>query len=300
MKKIIITGMSGFIGGWLQKLLKEDGKNSVIGLSHKNCNLKDYYDIRFELDKIKPDVVFHLASQASPYVSWKSPYLTVEDNVVSTLNIMRCAEEMKFKLVIAGSSEIYDPKTEKLNEASKIHPRNPYGISKATVDYLAQIIAPEKKINATLLRSFNNIGPGQSDMFVVSTFSKQLALIKLEKKEPEILVGNLDARRDFVDVRDAVRAFKLVSELEEYGECYNVCSGKSYKIEWILEQLIKISGLDVTIKYDFNRSRPSDIPVFIGDFSKLNKKVGWQPTIPIEQTLSDSYNHWLQKLKEEQ
>jgi GDP-4-dehydro-6-deoxy-D-mannose reductase len=165
-----------------------------------------------------------------------------------------------------------------------------------TIDYLVRQVAINRQINVTLLRLFNSIGPEQNESFVVSSFAKQLALIKLEKQDPVIYVGNLEASRDFMDVRDAVRAMFMVAHSEEFGEYYNVCAGKAYKIYDVLNLLISISGLKVDVVNDPERMRPSDVPIFVGDYSKINKKYGWQPMIPLEQSLSDTYQYWLEVL----
>ena len=292
MPKVLVTGASGFIGKWLIRLLHEH-QHEVVLLSRDEVDLLDLDCLKLFIDEQKPTIVFHLASQSSPFVSWKQPYQTLKDNIVSTLNMLQLAEEFKFKLVIPGSAEVYETNENPICETSVLNPRNPYGVSKLAIDFLIRQIAQSRKINVTLLRLFNNIGPEQTDSFVVSTFAKQLAMIKLNKIKPEIFVGNLDAVRDFVDVRDCVDALYAVSQKEEYGEYYNICSGQAYKIKDILDMLVEISGLEVNIIQDPERMRPSDVPTFMGDYSKIYETYGWQPTIPIMTTLQDTYEYWL-------
>ena len=298
MSKIVLTGASGFIGKYLITLLQEKN-HDVVCLSRDEVDLLNLDSLRTVIEKIQPVTVFHLASQSSPFISWKKPYETLKDNIISSLNILQLAEEFSFKLVIPGSAEVYETNENAISEISSLNPRNPYGVSKLTIDFLIRQVAKNRRINVTLLRLFNSIGPEQTESFVVSSFAKQLALIKLDKQDSDIYVGNLDASRDFVDVRDTVEALYLVSQYEEYGEYYNICSGQAYRIQDILDVLIDISGLKVNIIQDPERMRPSDIPIFMGDYTKINEKYGWQPTIPIMITLKDTYEYWLRVLGEQ-
>jgi len=297
MFKILVTGASGFLGKWLIRILQEN-QHEIIPFSRDEVSLLDFESLKTFIINNEPKIVFHLASQSSPFVSWKQPYQTLKDNIVSSLNILQLAEELKFKLVFPGSAEVYETQEEAISETSIVNPRNPYGVSKLAIDFLIRQIAKDRKINVTLLRLFNSIGPEQTDSFVVSSFAKQLALIKLGKQK-DIHVGNLDAMRDFIDVRDIVKALYIVSQQEEYGEYYNICSGQAYRIQDILDMLIDISGLKVDVIQDPERMRPSDIPIFMGDYLKINEKYGWQPTIPIMDTLQDTYEYWLKELGED-
>jgi len=292
--KIIITGMSGFVGQWLKAECEQHG-HIVKGVSFRNIDFTNKDELYCAFVDFEPDVIFHLAAQSSPHISWKEPYSTILDNIVSAVNIMALTEELGCKLVIAGSAEVYETQLTPLSESSELKPRNPYGASKLLIDHMVRIIGSDRKINVTLLRLFNHIGPKQSENFVVSTFAKQLAEIKLGIKDPVISVGNLTAKRDMLDVRDAVRAYLLVAEREEFGEFYNVCSGKSYEISDILNRLIDISGLQVEVVEDPNRMRPSDIPIFVGSYNKINE-IGWTPTHSINDTLKDTYEWWLSEL----
>jgi len=296
MDKVVLTGASGFIGKWLIRLLNEN-QYDVTCFSRDQVDLLEKESLESFIEIIKPKIVFHLASQSSPFISWQQPYETLKSNILSSLNMLELSEKYGFKLVIPGSAEVYETNENAIAETSTLNPRNPYGVSKLTIDYLVRQVAINRQINVTLLRLFNSIGPEQNESFVVSSFAKQLALIKLGKQEPVIYVGNLEASRDFVDVRDAVRAMYMVAHSEEYGEYYNVCSGKAYKIYDILKLLISISELKVEVVNDPDRMRPSDIHIFVGDYSKINDKYKWAPSIPLEQTLKDTYLYWLSILK---
>ena len=294
--KVLLTGASGFLGKWLIRLLNE--KNYEIStITREQVDLTNKKLLKQYIDITRPQIVYHLASQSSPQISWQEPYRTLKDNIISSLNMLELAESFDYKLIIPGSAEVYETNETAISETNILNPRNPYGVSKLTIDYLIRQVAQNREINVTLLRLFNSIGPEQTESFVVSTFAKQLALIKLEKQEPVIYVGNLEASRDFTDVRDTVRALFLVSHGVEHGEYYNVCSGKAYKIQDILDLLIDISELKVSVVNDPERMRPSDIPIFVGDYRKIKEKYGWEPVIKLEQTLKDTYNYWIERLK---
>ena len=293
--KVLLTGASGFLGKWLIRLLNE--KNYEIStITREQVDLTNKKLLKQYIDITRPQIVYHLASQSSPQISWQEPYRTLKDNIISSLNMLELAESFDYKLIIPGSAEVYETNETAISETNILNPRNPYGVSKLTIDYLIRQVAQNREINVTLLRLFNSIGPEQTESFVVSTFAKQLALIKLEKQEPVIYVGNLEASRDFTDVRDTVRALFLVSHSVEHGEYYNVCSGKAYKIQDILDLLIDISELKVSIVNDPERMRPSDIPIFVGDYHKIKEKYGWEPVIKLEQTLKDTYQYWIERL----
>lgn len=288
--KIAITGISGFIGGWLSEYLIN--KHYVVrGIPSQV--LKDFNTLKTSL--VGVDVIIHLAGQSSPAYSWKDPYGTLKDNISTTLNVVRSCEELEIRGIIAGSSEIYEPIDTPISEDGVLNSRNPYGLSKLLNDSFIRMVAEERKINITILRMFNNIGPKQSDSFVVSTFAKQLADIKLGIMSNVVEVGNLESKRDFIDVRDSVRAFEAVLNLKEHGGCYNICSGNSYTIQWILDELIQISGLSVNVVVDKDRMRPSDIPIFLGSYDKLKKLTGWHPIVDIKSTLRDVYAYWLDR-----
>jgi len=295
--KIAVTGASGFVGSYLTKELIKLG-HEINSIKHNDVDLTNFEFLLEHFKKNKPDAIYHLAAQSSPHISWKQPYKTLKDNILSSLNMLQIAEILDIKLIMAGSAEVYDTDClklhEKLTEESILQPRNPYGLSKLTLDYLIKMIAEERGIKVILLRIFNNIGPGQSDTFVVSTFAKQLAQIKLGLQEPIIKVGNLNAKRDFVNVNDAVKAYIKCLDFNKF-EIFNVCSGQSYVIKDILNILINISGLDVKVIEDPARMRPSDIPEFVGDYSKL-ASLGWTPSTPIEETLKDVFDDWVEKL----
>jgi len=303
MSKVLITGGRGFVGQYLKEYLENKGHNVYVS-SRKNLeekciklNLNNIEEVEFKLNAEQFDKIFHLSAQSSVAVSFKYPFSTMRDNITSTINLLEVIHKLnkKPKLVIAGTSEIYTNKECPVKESSSLEPRSPYAISKLATDQFITMMCKELKINSTILRLFNHTGPRQAEKFVIPTFSNQLAQIKRGEKEPIIKVGNLGAERDFTDVRDVLTAYDLVSDREEYGEVYNVCSGKPIKVQYLLDKLIEISGLNVKIEVDPARLRPIEIPVYYGNCDKI-KNIGWNPIIPIEQTLKDAYEHWLKNI----
>jgi len=304
-KKVLITGGTGFVGSYLFDYLSKNKNYDVFVSSRRNIekairlDLLDIYEIRKTFMEYEFDKIFHLTSQSSVHLSFKNPFSTLYDNINTTLNLLKIIYESKLntKVVLASTSEVYKTSEKELTEDSSFEPRNPYAISKIIVDYFSKNISKDFKMNVTLLRLFNHSGPGQIDNFVLSSFSRQLAEIKLGLREPVIKVGNLDVYRDFIDVRDVVRAYEMVSNEISYGEVYNVCSGYSYKIRELLDKLIEISGLEVKVEIDKSRVRKSDIPKFVGSYHKINNDFGWSPEIKIERTLEDMYLWWLENLR---
>lgn len=304
--KILITGGNGFVGKNLANYL-EEFDNDVYISSRRHLNIEkcikidfsDISEISFKLNHHNFDQIFHLSAQSSVGVSFKYPFNTMRDNINSVINLLEVVKDLKNKpkVVIAGTSEVYTNKECPVTEESVLDPRSPYTVSKLSTDHFVRLMSKELGINCTLLRLFNHTGAGQNDKFVIPTFAKQLAEIKLGLKEPIIKVGNLDAERDFTDVRDVCRAYRMVSTVEEYGEFYNVCSGRPRKIKDLLDKLIDVSGVNVTVEVDPARLRPIEVPVYYGLYEKINKKFGWEPTIAIETTLQNIFNYWISELE---
>ena len=303
--KILITGGTGFIGQYLYSHLSSNKENDIYISSRKKVGdiyikYNNYEELKNILESYKFDKIFHLTAQSSVSLSWKIPFETLYDNINDTINLLNAVTKIQNyqpKILLASTAEIYAVQNEAMTEDSPLGPRNPYAYSKLVTDYFVTGISKDFNLNTVLARLFNTMGPGQTDVFVISSFAKQLAEIKLKLRENTIFVGNLAIFRDFIDVRDVVRAYDMISNEESFGEVYNICSGKPYKISDILDTLVKISGLSVNIELDKNRLRKTDIPIFYGSYEKINKKFGWKPQIPMEQTLEDMYNWWIDNLR---
>jgi GDP-4-dehydro-6-deoxy-D-mannose reductase len=245
--------------------------------------------------------IFHLAAQSSVHISWELPFSTMRWNVNAINNLLEVFSGTSVKLIFAGSSEVYKTKEGQLTENDKLDARSPYAISRLATDYLIRMIAKEKKINCTLLRLFPHTGAGQSTNFALPSWAKQLAMIKYGKQERKIYCGNLNIRRDFCDVRDVVRAYDLVSNNDEFGECYNISSGQAYLMKDLLNMLIEIAGISVStieVIIDEKRVRKNDIMYISGSYQKIKEKFGWEPLIPIEETLKDLLLYWEQHIED--
>lgn len=320
--RILITGITGFVGSHLAEycLQKPDVKVYGTVLSHHlgdelqriehirdkiellECDLTNRVATSRILEKSRPDKIFHLAAQSFVLVSWKSPEDTLINNTLSELNIFEVLREMKLNpvIVIACSSEEYGLVFENelpVKETNPLRPLSPYAVSKICQEKLGFQYYQSYGLKTVLTRFFNTEGPGRGQDFVTSNFAKQVAEIEKGKKEPVIWVGNLEAKRDFNDVRDMVRAYWLASEKCKFGEPYNVCSGKARSIKSVLELLLSLSKeKNIEVKQDPERMRPSDVPVLVGDSSKFRQQTGWQPKIPFEKTMEDLLNYWREKV----
>jgi GDP-4-dehydro-6-deoxy-D-mannose reductase len=315
MSRVLITGATGFAGSFLSEHLISTNKYKVFGtylfeesllsvngvrgkLNLIKANLADPKQIEKVIKESSPSVIFHLAALTSPADSFKNPVRTVTENIALQINLFESLRKNRLfdtKILVVSSGEIYGMvKKEDLpvNEQTPLRPANPYSVSKIAQDFLGLSYFLSYGLKTIRVRPFNHIGPRQSPNFVVSSFAKQIAEIEKGKKEPVLKVGNLDAKRDFTDVRDMVRAYALVIEKGELGEVYNIGNGKSYKIKDILDRLVSMSSAKIKIEKDEKLFRPSDIPDLYSDLSKLIRATSWKPLIPIDKTLKDTLDYW--------
>lgn len=310
--KALIIGAAGFVGGYLIDELDRNGQevHATCLPNEKisgNCTAhtldilkKD--DISAILDDVKPDVVYHLAAQSSVALSWKKPQLTAEINVVGTLNVLEAVRECekKMRLILIGSGEEYGFIREgacPLKETENLAPGNIYAATKACQGMLGGIYARAYGMDIVMVRAFNHSGAKQSPMFVISDFCKQIAEIEYGLKEPVISVGNLEAMRDFTDVRDVVRAYRMLSENGRSGQVYNVGRGQAVKISRILETALSYAKCGITVTQDKARMRAADIPLIEPDVSKINEDTGWKAEISMEQTIEDTLDYWREALR---
>lgn len=314
MKKILITGASGFVGKYLVRELLEDNNYQIFGtyLSEESKNtssvndlitfvkldLTDKEEVLKIIEEIKPDGIFHLAAMANVADSFKNPWRTFENNIRSEINLLESLKETKLlstKTILISSSEVYgfvESKFLPINESTPFNPVSPYAVSKVTCDLLGYQYGISYKMPIIRARPFNHIGPGQGDGYVISTFCKQIASIEKGLTAPLIKVGNLDTKRDFTDVRDMVKAYKLLFEKGENNEVYNLGCGKSYKISNILNMLLNFSSVKIDTEIDPDRLRPSDMMDNVCDNSKFVVLTNWKPEITIEETLKDTLDYW--------
>jgi len=316
--KVLITGITGFVGSHLAEYLLSLKNYEIYGtyrwrsrmenISHikeklklYECDLKDATAVYNLIKEIKPDMIFHLAAQSYVPMSWTAPSETIITNVISQINILEAVRNLKMDTLIhiAGSSEEYGLVLRNevpIKETNPLRPLSPYGVSKVAQDLLGFQYYKSYNLKIVRTRAFNHEGPRRGEVFVTSNFAKQIAEIEKGKREPVIYVGNLEAVRDFTDVRDVVRAYYLVLIKGRAGEVYNIASGKGYKIREVLDIYLRMSKVQVEIKVDPTRLRPSDVELLIGDATKIKEECGWQPQIPFEKTLEDLLNYWRERV----
>ncbi len=316
-KKALITGIAGFVGSHMAELLLSQGYE-VWGMSRprskmdhiesiksqlrlEDADLLDSHSLYTTLNKIKPDYIFHLAAQSFVPTSWGSPAVTLEVNIVGSANVFEAVRQVGIDPVIqiACSSEEYGMVYENevpIKETNPLRPLSPYAVSKLAMDYLGYQYFESYGMKIIRTRGFNHTGPRRGDTFAESTFAKQIALIEKGKQEPVIYVGNLEAQRDYTDVRDMVRAYLLAVQKCDAGEVYNIATGHAIKIEDVLKMMLGMSTVKVEIKQDPARMRPSDVPILIGDTKKFQEKTGWKAEIPFEKTAADLLNYWRERV----
>jgi len=314
MRRVLITGVTGFAGSHLVDYLLPRGDCEVFGIwrwrsrteniehfrdkiTLLECDLRDATSTMDTIEKVKPDWIFHLAAQSFVPTSWIAPSESLTTNVLAQVNIFEAVRRLglKTRIQLACSSEEYGmvyPDEVPIKETNPLRPLSPYAVSKVAQDMLGYQYWMSWKVDSVRTRGFNHEGPRRGPVFVASDFAKQIADIEKGKKKPVVHVGNLEAQRDFTDVRDMVRAYVLALEKCEPGEVYNICSGKAWTIQKTLDHLLSLSTAKIEVKEDAARLRPSDVPILLGDNSKFVKATGWQPTIPFEQTLKDMLEYW--------
>jgi GDP-4-dehydro-6-deoxy-D-mannose reductase len=296
--KALITGISGFVGEYLAEYLISQGlevsgtclpQEPVSTYLQKNTkvyvlDLLDREQTKSVLEQVEPDYVFHLAAQSSVALSWKNPALTFDVNVKGAIHLLEGIRELALnpRILLIGSSE-------------QARASNPYAISKMTQEMLGKMYAGAYSMEIVMVRAYNHTGPRQRPTFVIPDFSQRIALMEKGKMEPVLKVGNLDAVRDFSDVRDIVRAYYELVLKGKTGEVYNVGSGKGYSIKELLDRLLRLSTISIEVQPDPERMRPSDVPVSICDNSKIYEDTGWRPEIDIQKTLQDVLEYWRQK-----
>ncbi len=315
MKKVLITGISGFAGSYLAEFLLSKKKYSVSGTylleeSERNISWlkKNIKLIKVDLTKIKgvndlirsinPDYVFHLAALTSPAVSFKNPLITIENNIAAEMNLLSAVLDHNLfntRVLIVSSAEVYGLVRKEnlpIDENTQLMPASPYAVSKIAQDFLGLYYFLSHNLKIIRVRPFNHIGPRQSPNFVVAAFSRKIAEIEKGKVEPVIAVGNLEAKRDLTDVRDMVNAYVLAIEKGKFGDVYNIGSEKSYKISEILDKLLKLSKVKIKVRVDQDLLRPVDIPELLCDATKFRRLTNWKPQIPIDFTLKDTLDYW--------
>jgi GDP-4-dehydro-6-deoxy-D-mannose reductase len=321
---ILITGAAGFIGSHVADIVADNNRNESMTEGHLNifatfwdgdqenlakhledkikfinCDLRNQEAVEILVREANPDIIYHLGAQSFVTVSWKEPKRTLETNIMGTFNILEAVRKLNLdpKILIACSSAEYGaihPEELPVAEGNPLRPTNPYATSKVGQDMLGYQYNKNYGMKTVRVRFFNISGPRKIGD-ACSDFAKRIAEIQLNRRS-DLIVGNTNVVRDITDVRDAVKALQILTEKAIYGDVYNVCSGKQYKIADIVDKLIQISGIEIQPQVDQQLLRKVDDPIFVGDNSKITG-LGWQPIIPIETTLKDMYDWWLNRLK---
>ncbi len=310
--RALITGADGFVGQWLTRELLDAG-DSVFGgararrmplhtlgefraaaVTWRQIDLSDEASLISAVRDARPDAVYHLAAQSSVPASIADPADTLEVNLMGTLRLLEACrrEAPDAAVVVVGSADAYgevDPASMPLRESAPLRPGNPYAASKAAAEVATLQYARCGWVRALATRSFNHTGPGQTDAFAAPAFAHQIAAIARGDQKPILRVGNLMARRDFLDVRDVAKAYRALALRGGPCKVYNVCSGAAVSMREIVDMLLDIAGVNVTIEEDPAKMRPSDTPLLVGDATALRSDTGWKPAIPLERTLRDLY-----------
>jgi len=317
--RALITGITGFAGSHLAEYLLEHQPEVEVFGSYRwrsrteniehfdervrllEADLRDYSSVHTMLEESRPDFIFHLAAQSFVPSSWRAPAETLSTNITGQTNLFEAIRALNLDPVvqIACSSEEYGlvlPEETPIKESNPLRPLSPYAVSKVSQDFLAYQYFQSYGLKVLRTRGFNHTGPRRGDVFVTSNFAKQVASIEAGMQEPVIRVGNLDAIRDFTDVRDMVRAYWLAVTRGRPGEVYNIATGVGIRISDLLDRLIALSDAEVRIEIDPERLRPSDVEILVGDASKFRADTGWEPRVPFEQTLRDILDYWRQRL----
>lgn len=318
MEKYLITGYSGFVGKYFLAYLDSLGKSlEVIGISRSQIELLHYNNIKFKsyqvdlknaqavkeiISSTRPNYIIHLASESSVAYSWQNPLESFQNNTNVFLNIVESVRliALKCRILSIGSSEEYgivNPQTLPLTETHELNPISPYAVARVSQEMLSKIYSEGYGLDIVITRSFNHIGAGQKENFVVSSFVKQVVERKIKGLNNPIEVGDLSIVRDFLDVKDVVDAYVQLLKFGISGQVYNVCSGIGFSLNEILNKIKTITKTEIVFKINMNRIRPSDNPIIIGNNIKLKKVCNWSPKFSIDESLNSIVDYWECELK---
>jgi len=317
--RVLITGITGMAGSHLADYCLGRGDVEVVGtirwrspreniagiadrIRLVDADLRDQAGVRRMLDAIRPDAIFHLAAQSFVPASWQSPADTLTTNVLGQVHLLEAMRDLGMTDVpmqIAGSSEEYGlvhPEETPITEENPLRPLSPYAVSKVTQDMLGWQYHRSFGLRTVRTRAFNHEGPRRGEVFVTSNFAKQIAEIESGRRPPVLEVGNLEARRDWHDVRDTVVAYWKAAFEGEPGEVYNIGRGEAVSIQGMLDILLSMAKVEVAVRPVPERMRPSDVELLVCDPTKFRDRTGWVPTIPLDQTLRDTLEYWRERV----
>lgn len=303
---IIVTGAAGFAGSYVVEALA--GRGRVVGWMHRasppadvaslaeweQVDLLNVGQVRAAVARVKPSGLIHCAGAPNVAHSWRDTVTPLSINILATHHLLDALRrtDTRCRVVVPSSATVYKPSMQVLREDSAVGPANPYAVSKLAQEELSLRSAREDGLEVIVTRSFNHTGPRQTAAFAAPNMARQIAMIEKGLAEPVIKVGNLDAQRDFTDVRDVARAYVMLLDNGTPSTVYNVCSGVARVMRSVLDALAARSHVDVLIESDPALMRPSDTPLMLGDATKLRRETSWRPEIPFDQTLDDLLNYW--------
>lgn len=316
--RVLITGIAGFVGSHLVDYLApseiveihgttrprsnlENIKHQLNRIYLHECNITDAFSVDKVIAEVQPDKIVHLAAQSFVPMSWNAPQDTMITNIIGTINLLEAVKKhaLNAKILIAGSSEEYGlvlSEEMPIKEDNPLRPLSPYGVSKVAQELIGLQYAKSYGLNIVTTRAFNHEGPRRGEVFITSRIAKQIVEVELGIKN-EIRLGNLEAIRDFTDVRDIVVAYWMLCCVETKKQVYNICSGKGITIQELLEKFLELSKIkNPVITIDPELFRPSDVPVLIGDSSRITSEINWSPTISLIITLRDMLEYWREKI----
>jgi GDP-4-dehydro-6-deoxy-D-mannose reductase len=298
--KVLITGGSGFAGSWLARACADAG-DEIVSLSREQADLGDAGEAHRAVAETAPDVVYHLAAQAHVGRSWEDPMGTLSGNLAMAVNVFDAVrhEAPAATLVAVASGEVYGPPAAlPVDETAELRPQNPYAVSKASADLLARFYGDAHKLRVIRPRPFNHAGPGQDPAYAIASFARQMAA-GLERGDDPVTIrtGNPDTRRDYTDVRDVVRAYRMLADGGEPGPAYNVCSGRVASAADLVRMLGEGCGVEVVHEIDRSLVRGHEVMEIRGTFARLHAATGWEPQIPLVSTLADTVAWWRAQLR---
>lgn len=310
---ILVTGAAGFVGTYLLDRLVADADSIAgwyrpgsdarrlrSGVRWEAVELLDRAAVASAVEEVRPDAVYHLAGWAHPGQSWQNTLETYQNNVLATHHILSAVGRFApaARVLVSCSGTIYGAQNRPLTEDDVLMPASPYATSKLAQEMLARQAWADDRVHTLIARSFNHTGPGQDASYVAPAIARQIARIEAGLQEPILRLGNLEPKRDLTDVRDTVRAYVAMMANARPGKPYNVCSGRHLSIRELVDTFVSRAHTTVSVVQDQALFRPNDLPMLIGDHSRLTADTGWTPSIPIEQTVDDLLAFWRQQVRQ--